>query len=66
VLDQIKLADSGQLGKQVLNFDVRLTKPSSDGDAHFKRVFVINGHCRFKLYTLIDVVRYKLVRMLGL
>lgn len=61
--EQIEKADCGQLGKQVVEFNVRLTKPNKYGDAYYQKAYVLNGHCRFKRYGLLDVLKYKIARL---
>lgn len=63
---QIELADQGQLGKQVFNFNLKIKDlGEKDGvnEGLYSRAYVINGHCRFKRYGVIDKLKYAIGRL---
>lgn len=59
-------ADMGKLSKQMFHFNLYLGKIEVNGQVRddYIRAFVINGMCRFKRYSLLDVVLYKVGRLL--
>lgn len=65
VAGQIDDADAGALGKQILNFNVRVSQVNAFGDAYYEKAFTINGRNRFKRYGMLDVLKYKVGRVLN-
>ncbi len=63
VADAIDDAQVGSLGKQMYNFDVRISRVNKYGEAYYERAYVMNGHCRFKRYSLLDRILYKIGRL---
>jgi hypothetical protein len=69
VFEKIDLADEGRLGTQLFNFNVKIGKdrkvPNSfQTESTYQQAYVLNGHCRFKKYSLLDVIAYKVVQLL--
>lgn len=62
VIDNIEAAEIGQLGKAFYNFNIRVSKEEL-GEAYYEAALVLNGHSNFKRYGLLDVVLYKLGRL---
>lgn len=57
-IDMLDAAEKGQMGQAIYNFNLRTSKVTR-GEAYYERAFFLNGHCRFKRYSLLDVVLYK-------
>jgi hypothetical protein len=53
----MELAERGQLPFSTFNFNVE-TKRISKFESDYMRAYIINGHVRFKRYTLIDRIKY--------
>lgn len=63
VWEKIELANEGKLPQSTCNFNI-LT--SRDGKFfNYTKAYVINGYCRFKKYGLLDTIKYKVARLLG-
>lgn len=63
VADKIEDATRGALGQQVFNFNIRVSRINKFGDAYYQKAFLLNGHCRFKRYSLLDRLMYKVGRL---
>jgi hypothetical protein len=59
----ITLADQGRLGQQVYKFNLLLGYIGKDTST-YQQVYVINGHCRYKRYSLLDLAAYKVSQLL--
>lgn len=62
IIDKMDAAEVGQMGQQIYSFNLR-TSPVKLGEAYYERAFFLNGHCRFKRYSLVDLALYKLGRL---
>ena len=62
---QIALAEQGRSPIQVYKFNLLLDYNRSKhlSTSTYQRVHIINGHCTYKRYTLIDTAIYKLLHM---
>lgn len=60
---KISLAEQGRLGQQVYNFNLLLGYIDKDTSTYI-RAYVLNGHCRYKRYSLIDLAIYKVSQLL--
>lgn len=63
IADKMDAANVGQMGQQIFNFNLRISKPNAFGESYYQRAFFLNGHCRFKRYGLLDVVLYKVAHV---
>ncbi len=64
VAQQIDLANSGRMGKQMYPFNIKI---KDDGlDAVYARAYLINGACRFKKYNFLDKIAYQVGRLFPL
>ena len=62
IVEKMDAATVGQMGQQIYNFNMKL-QDNKDGSSDYIRAFFLNGHLRFKRYTLLDVAIYKLAHM---
>jgi hypothetical protein len=61
VYPKIALADQCRLGQQMYTFN--LLTHYEGNDSHYVGVYVINGHCRYKRYTFLDLLLYKVSQL---
>jgi len=68
VLEKVLLAEQGRLGTQLYYFNLRTSKEvkvPGGTQAEYQKVYVMNGHCRYKRYTVLDLVAYRFFQLFG-
>lgn len=68
VFEKIQLAEQGRLGTQLFYFNIRIgkeVKVPGGTEATYQKVYVMNGHCRYKRYNLLDLVAYRVSQLFG-
>jgi hypothetical protein len=61
VLEKINLANEGKLPQATYNFNLHIGKVRTEDN--YIRAYVINGYSRFKQYTLLDKIVYRLAQL---
>jgi hypothetical protein len=67
VLEKIALAEAGQLSGTMYTFNVQTSRRKVDansGTSTYQQAYVINGCSRFKKYSMIDTIKYRIVHLL--